>query len=209
MNQLSNPFNPIVQGHSDTVVLNVFDQLKSGTSRQHVRLERAVDIMDEVLTRARYANLISDFQAFYAPLEQQIFSRQEWHGIEFDLESRRKLPMLDCDLKVLDLQTPMPCPNPPKLESFAEVLGAVYVLEGATLGGQVIGRHLQKQLGLSSDSGAAFFSSYAESVGPMWLAFRQFLVAQVTSTQFESEVVAGALETFEAFAVWLERDRLA
>ena len=66
---------------------------------------------------------------------------------------------------------------------------------------------LQKQLGLSADSGAAFFNSYADRVGPMWIAFRQFLVAQVTNAAFESEVVAGALETFEAFAVWLERDR--
>lgn len=203
---MNQSFNPIVQVHSDTVILNIFDQLKSGTSRPHVRLERAVDIMDEVLTRARYANLISDFHAFYAPLEDQIFCH-DWSGIAFDLESRRKLPMLVRDLKVLGLQAPLSCPNPPKLESFAHVLGAMYVLEGATLGGQVIGRHLQKQLGLSADSGAAFFNSYADRVGPMWIAFRQFLVAQVTNAAFESEVVAGALETFEAFAVWLERDR--
>ncbi len=70
---MNQSFNPIVQGHSNAMVSNVFNQLKSGTSRLHVRLERAVDIMDEVLTRARYANLISDFHAFYAPLEDQIF----------------------------------------------------------------------------------------------------------------------------------------
>ena len=158
--------------------------------------------MDQVLIRVRYLKLISDFQAFYAPLENQIFNRPEWAGIEFDLESRRKTPMLD-------LQTPSPCPNLPKLESFAQVLGAVYVLEGATLGEQVIGRQLQKQLGLSAYSGAAFFNSYADRVGPMWLAFRQFLVAQVRTPAFDSGDVAGALETFETFAVWLERDRLA
>lgn len=181
------------------------EALKNRTSVQHARLERAVDIMNPAITRARYAALIADFHAFYAPLERAVFAREEWKTAGFDLAERQKVPLLARDLEMLGAKTPVTAPPAVRLEGFEAALGALYVMEGATLGGQVIGRHLEKHLGLTALSGAAFFNSYGERVGPMWMQFRAFLMNQAISPEAEGRVVDGALRTFEGFGDWLER----
>jgi heme oxygenase (biliverdin-IX-beta and delta-forming) len=181
---------------------SLLEQLKLKTAVQHKRLEEVVDVLNPALTRADYGALLSDFYAFYAPLERQIFESPTWAGLEFDLAARRKLPLLKRDLKALGVALPPWCPEI-KLEGFAQLLGGLYVTEGATLGGQVMTRHLKTSLNLTPDSGAAFFGSYAERVGPMWLEFKSFLNTQATDQKTESEIIAGALETFTQFEAWL------
>ncbi len=181
---------------------SLLEQLKSKTAISHKRLETAVDILNPALTREAYRALLSDFYAFYAPLEQQVFEASAWAELKFDLAARRKLPLLERDLKALGVALPAWCTSL-KLTGFAQLLGGLYVTEGATLGGQVMTRHLKTSLGLTPDSGAAFFASYGERVGPMWLEFRSFLSAQATNQKTEAEIVAGALETFTQFEAWL------
>jgi heme oxygenase (biliverdin-IX-beta and delta-forming) len=182
--------------------LSLLEQLKLKTAISHQRLEKTVDVLNPALTRTDYGALLSDFYAFYAPLEQQIFEAPTWAELEFDLAARRKLPLLERDLSALGVALPAWCP-PIRIEGFAQLLGALYVTEGATLGGQVMGRHLKQTLGLTPDSGAAFFGSYGERVGPMWLEFKSFLNAQALDQKTESGIVAGALETFTQFEAWL------
>ena len=69
-----------------------------------------------------------------------------------DLE---KLSGEDFEINLLEI-----CRDLPLVETFAQTLGCPYVLEGATLGGQVVGRHLRENLNLSPENGAAFFNSY-------------------------------------------------
>jgi heme oxygenase (biliverdin-IX-beta and delta-forming) len=80
-------------------------------------------------------------------------------------------------------------------------------MEGATLGGQVIGRHLRATLQLTPESGAAFFHSYQDRVGPMWLEFRSFLNAQAHDDETTHAIVEGAFETFERFIAWLRSQK--
>jgi heme oxygenase (biliverdin-IX-beta and delta-forming) len=181
---------------------SLLEQLKLKTAISHQRLEKTVDVLNPALTRAGYGTLLSNFYAFYAPHEQQLFEAGAWAELEFDLEARRKLPLLERDLKALGVALPVWC-QPIRLEGFAQLLGGLYVTEGATLGGQVMTRHLKTSLGLTPDSGAAFFASYGERVGSMWLEFKAFLNSQAVDQKTESEIVAGALETFRAFEAWL------
>jgi heme oxygenase len=44
----------------------------------------------------------------------------------------------------------------PDIEDWPRMLGCLYVLEGATLGGQIISRHLQRTLHIDAINGAAF-----------------------------------------------------
>jgi heme oxygenase (biliverdin-IX-beta and delta-forming) len=183
----------------------VLEWLKSSTAAQHGRLEHLVDLLNPARTRFEYTALLRTFHAFYATVEPQVFDQPEWRAIAFDLEARRKLPLLERDLITLGAAKPLPCPQPPRLETFPHALGALYVMEGATLGGQVIGRHLTATLGLTPESGAAFFHSYGNRIGPMWLAFRTMLSTQVSDSETAHRVVEGALETFERFGTWLEQ----
>lgn len=186
----------------------IFDRLKTSTALQHRRLEQIVGILEPGLDVTSYGVLLVGFHAFYAMIEPKIFEREEWKSLGFETKQRRKLALLSSDLAALDLPLPPPCPQPTRLETFSQVLGAMYVLEGATLGGQMIGRHLQHHLGLRVENGAAFFGSYGERVGPMWLEFRAFLSAQAFNDHIENDMVFGALETFERFGNWLERETM-
>ena len=187
----------------------IFDRLKTSTALQHRRLEQIVGILEPGLNVTSYGVLLVSFYAFYAVIEPKIFEHDEWKSLEFDPQPRRKLALLSSDLAALGLPLPLPCPELAQLKNFSQVLGAMYVLEGATLGGQVIGRHLQHHLGLRVENGAAFFGSYGERVGPMWLEFRAFLSAQALDDQIENEIVSGALEMFERLGDWLERERIS
>jgi len=93
----------------------------------------------------------------------------------------------------------------PEVKSITEALGCLYVLEGATLGGQVIGRHLKKNLALDEDRGCAFFCSYGDEVGLMWQSFQETLrsyCSKYGSTE-EAQLVKSACETFASLDYWL------
>ena len=45
------------------------------------------------------------------------------------------------------------------------------MVEGATLGGQLLRRHLAPRLALTPERGLAYFAAYGDAVGPMWRAF--------------------------------------
>lgn len=188
--------------------LNILEHLKSSTTVEHRRLEALVDIMNPSRSLADYAALLCDFQAFYAPLEAQIFGHADWAALDLDIAARRKGALLERDLNSLGMVASEPYPDSFLRSSFPASLGAMYVTEGATLGGQVIGRHLQATLGLTPANGSAFFCSYGERVGPMWLEFRDFLSAQATDAAIVQTVVDGAVETFERFGDWLESQQL-
>ena len=86
--------------------------------------------------------------------------------------------------------------------------GCMYVLEGATLGGQIIRRLLKEKLSITSANGGAFFSAYGDRVRVMWNEFREALSQFAISHPDESEaIVASASETFAKFDHWL-RQRL-
>jgi heme oxygenase len=78
-------------------------------------------------------------------------------------------------------------------------MGALYVLEGSTLGGRVIGRHIAATHGLTGE-GLAYYAGHGTRTGAMWSAFR----ARLDGFDGEGEaVVAAANETFDAMRVWL------
>ncbi len=56
------------------------------------------------------------------------------------------------------------------LPDLAQALGCLYVLEGATLGGQVLSRRSAEPFGFTRAHGCAFFHRYGDQVGPLWQA---------------------------------------
>ncbi len=77
----------------------------------------------------------------------------------------------------------------------------MYVVEGSTLGGQVLSRHFADRLGVSPDRGGGFFHGYGEATGRMWMAF-----AGLAASRPESETgpaIDAAIATFEALGDWL------
>jgi heme oxygenase len=78
----------------------------------------------------------------------------------------------------------------------------MYVLEGATLGGQILLPHVRPLLE-GNGGGARFFASYGDRVGAMWLAFHDRLETLDRSELARAVVTTSACLTFESLDRWL------
>ncbi|HEU5042109.1 MAG TPA: biliverdin-producing heme oxygenase [Gemmatimonadales bacterium] len=180
-------------------------RLKAETRFQHLRLERHLDVLGDGVTRAGHRRLLRRLYGFHRPWEEQALPLLE-RGHPGLTAGRSKLGLLERDLLGLgdDLEEirALPCCRAlPPLDTLCSALGSMYVLEGATLGGQVVSRHLARTLGVDADSGASFFRSYGDEVGPMWRRFGEALA--VHAGREDDRVVACARDTFVCLHDWL------
>jgi heme oxygenase (biliverdin-IX-beta and delta-forming) len=182
----------------------IMARLKQETKVYHEQLEtnpysRAMS--DGTLTREAYSEMLQRFYGFYRPLEAQL---QQFSPV--DVSERQHTPFLVRDLQTLDcLVEALPlCDDLPQITTPARALGSLYVLEGATLGGQIITRQL-KRFGLTPENGVSFFNSYGERVGEMWKAFIVSANTYAETHGHEDEMVDAASETFITFGRWLNR----
>ena len=183
---------------SQSAANSVLTRLRTETREVHERLERELDLLSSDLTRESYRTILRRFLSFYLAFEPEVWPRLPgaWSALFAD---RRKLPALRDDLAVLDGEAAeiTACSHRVHYPNLSQILGALYVVEGSTLGGQLIARHVARQLGLRADWGLRFFSSYGPEVGPRWKQFTELLIAESSPGQAD-EIVEGATQTFKA-----------
>jgi heme oxygenase len=188
------------------VIQPILIRLKQETHADHVAAERALALHRSLASLTSYRRLIERFWGFYTPLEARLAAHGEWAQYGFDIGPRLKAPALARDLQALDRPTlsGLPCCDAlPPDGGFLHALGCMYVLEGATLGGQIIARQAHAALGVTAECGGAFFASYGRHVGPMWRSFQELLVRAAVDEPAASAIVCGAHDTFRAFGAWL------
>lgn len=181
-------------------------QLKHETSEYHRKLETESGIWAMLSSYTRYRHLISRMFGIYSTLESRL---QRVPGLARhlpDVSARWKMPMLEADLAALGVNAKS-CLAIRETLDFAHVaaaFGCFYVLEGSTLGGQLISRQVHAQLGLTPEHGCQFFSSYGANIGQMWMRFGQSLeFFAMSNDAHRRDIVVGALNTFEFMSYWL------
>lgn len=192
----------------------ILARLKAQTSTLHERLEAALDLLNSELTVGDYRRLLKIFYGFYQPLEtglQSFAVGLESAGV--GLAARRKLPSLHRDLLSLgltddDIRALPLCAYAPRVEGVAAAFGCLYVMEGATLGGQLLTRHFAAQFALTPENGCAFFGSYGPSVGARWREFGSALEEFARREGGEEMMVAAARATFTTLETWLTETRV-
>jgi heme oxygenase (biliverdin-IX-beta and delta-forming) len=190
----------------------VLESLRRETRASHERLEAGLNLLDPGLTVAEYRRLLERFWGFCLPAERAVEASGAWAALGLDGAERSRTGRLERDLLALGhTRATLPRvslhPEPPCLAEVPGAVGYLYVLEGATLGGSVIARHLHRTLGIGPDDGAAFFTSYGAALGPMWKQFTQALAAYADRSGAEPFIVRGACETFGSLERWLLRPR--
>ncbi len=181
-------------------------RLRAATGPEHQAVEREIRLLDEALTLAEYLRCLRRFHGIYHPLEQRL---EEVDGLApyLDLAPRLKTLRLRDDLRVLGVPRPetLPrCPDVPEVPSVGAAFGCLYVLEGATLGGQLISRHVQAVLGVDAETGGSFFRAYGPANGAMWREFCRALDAPALLAPGAAEAAErAAVETFRAFRRWI------
>ncbi|MDJ0364067.1 biliverdin-producing heme oxygenase [Hymenobacter sp. H14-R3] len=149
---------------------------------------------------AATTRFLADMYGFMRPYETQLLAHAPALGPAWEIPGRLRAHLILEDLRVPAHQLPL-CPALPPLATRPQLLGAMYVLEGSTLGGQVLARQLAKA-GL--DLGR-FFTGAGPLTGPRWKSFCHLLAATATPGQEEAEVVQSAIVTFQTLAAWLAR----
>lgn len=183
----------------------VLQMLRSATAAQHKALEARLPLTHPDLDLSTYRRIIQAYYGFHAPLQLLI---EDFAGAHADPE-RHKMPALLKDLHALGLndaqiQALPLCRDLPLLESPADLFGIMYVMEGATLGGQVLRRIIAQRLGIDADTGGEFLDVYGRDTGRLWKAFLQRL-AEFNHPRQNPQVADAACATFACFARWLDR----
>lgn len=181
-------------------------RLRSETRDLHASAESDLAYLDETLERVRYLPLLERWYGFLVVLEPRL---DAWHARErlLDWPLRRKLHLLETDLRVLGAgpgtwrELPR-CPDVPSIEGSSQALGALYVVEGATLGGRVVTQRLRRtRLPVEA---LHFFSCYGDDLGRRWHRWRVVTTAWAGDDPARADaVVATARETFQVLTRWL------
>jgi heme oxygenase len=181
-------------------------RLKRETTAVHQHLEAQLGLLDPSLDMHRYRRVLETFYGFYVPVESDVTRLAAAEPpLEFSLRARAEL--IERDLLALgrspaELAALPRCSDRPELSCSEDLAGCLYVLEGACLGGRILGPLLHRRLGLAKDSGAAFFAGDEERTLPRWAVVVAWLDGLPHKGASIAKVVCAAKSTFEAFARW-------
>lgn len=175
--------------------------LKEQTAESHQALEKLlVGKLKAIVSLSDYTKLLKWFHSFYAPLEVQL-SNHINDEILPDYHLRRKSDALIQDIEAVsgEKYTPDYKSTSVSLNSPHEALGALYVLEGSTLGGQIISKMIKASLGLSDNSFVSFFNGYGPDTVSKWQSFKHTLDNYPLTKEQELLAIKSANETFINF----------
>ncbi|WP_313302054.1 biliverdin-producing heme oxygenase [Pseudomonas sp.] len=178
----------------------LLNALREHTRDSHKALEARLPFFAPSFDTAAYRRLLEAYYGFHAPLQEQLHEHQ---GPE-----RSKIPTLRRDLQALGLtQTDVEalpiCQALPVIDGPPAALGVMYVLEGSTLGGQVLKRAMAERLGLDAENGCAFLDVYGPLTGSHWRSFLERLAHASVFPADQAVTVKAAVDTFRLFERWL------
>lgn len=185
----------------------ISERLKTETLSEHKEVEKALRFERSMASSENYKKLLQAFYAFYSPVESTLVSFSgELRSVGLDLDHRWKVPLLKKDLQTLGMSAEEIdqldlCKKTPPLNTLAQALGVIYVLEGSTLGGQVITKMLKEKKILPHEE-SCFHNPYGKETMPMWLHFKSIL--NRSRQEDHDAIVVSAKATFECMRGSLE-----
>ena len=157
-------------------------------------------VLSSIRTKDDYATILKMFYGYFYPLESRLEQQLQADDLP-DLVERRKAASLLEDLQQVDHVTNdlLLCTALPPITNTAQAFGALYVLEGSTLGGKYIAKMLAKNPCIPAGA-TRFFSGYGDQTGHKWKSF-----LEVFNQQSEQEtIMASATETFYYLKGWMQ-----
>lgn len=183
--------------------LSCSGQLKNATLTAHQQTESLMMPMLKAIDNTEsYAEVLKMIYGFYKPVEEQI---KAFITVQIlpDIDQRHKSSLAKNDV----INSGMPANFVtagvlPVINSIAQSFGALYVLEGSTLGGVYISRMLKKNKALENVQ-LTFFDGYGEHTGFMWNTFKSAMDKTVVSQNDIDQAIHTANETFGLLEKWM------
>lgn len=186
-------------------------QLKQQTSSAHTALDSSpllAKLMSKNLSKAHYVKVLQKLQPWYFALES-VFT--ECLILPPSLNICSKSALLNEDLQTLSANT--------QSASFIDeyfgdltlrfaqqskeyLLGALYVVEGSSLGGAVLAPKIERTLGISC--GTAFYRCYGDNKQALFAQVLAFIQGKIANQQQLDEAIKGANAAFDSLQKWLE-----
>ncbi|RYE33439.1 MAG: hypothetical protein EOP42_08295 [Sphingobacteriaceae bacterium] len=182
--------------------------LKQATQKQHDNLEQLMfvnKIMSGTLSVDEYKQILITNYITHARLENQLLnSLTDDLKTKLQVNNRYKLSALEKDLKesgIDFMEINQDKTDTVISKNSAAVLGAMYVLEGATLGGNVIVKKLKVNQNLQNlHLNFYYYQVYGSELVTNWKQFCQILNTKVAAEDYETSIQS-ALKTFDYFVL--------
>jgi len=181
--------------------------IKDYTRNVHHDLEKIlIARIKSISSTDAYIALLAMMYGFYEPVEKAIDKYIEPGSIPHYALRRKASALLD-DIRffIPGYQPPQVSAALPVINSYPTALGAMYVMEGSTLGGKIIAGMVQKQLQLQHGTGTSFFNSYGNEADKMWQTFRDKLDEPFSGND-KTTILTAAEDTFKTFKNWVEQN---
>lgn len=181
-------------------------RLRNETASMHTALEElpvSKNLLSPDLNEDSYVRYLSLMYSVVNQAEDSLFSILA--AIVPDIEERRMSHLITEDLAFFGRPAGTNTEIFGQSHSEAFAMGILYVLQGSSLGGRVIFKHVQKHLGVNELRGGRYFAGYGEDTGPKWKSFIAFMSAYEERTGNGAEIIAGANFAFERIREHLEK----
>lgn len=184
--------------------------LRTQTTPCHKALEQnsySTALMAHEVGIEDYSIYLQKLYGFVKPYENQVFSIVR--ELFADIESRRKTLLLESDLAALGFSAEqiaaLPVYNYAMPANIAQALGAMYVLEGSTLGGNIIYKRLNHLIGIDENTNGKYFTAYGHESGIKWKTFIETFADYSVTNNVQTEVINSAIATFTNMDKWLSK----
>jgi heme oxygenase (biliverdin-IX-beta and delta-forming) len=179
-------------------------RLRQETQADHDNVEGAVPLMHEGLNTAEYVECLQRIYGVVAAWEERAAEvAPDW--LQSILLVRQRSSLLRRDLAWFGAgEKDERRPTLPEMNDLPSLFGTMYVMEGSTLGGQFIARHVEAALHLTEGRGNSYFRGHGVQTGPLWKEFCDMLKLRITDEQ-TGAVVISAKAMFSTFGTWMHR----
>jgi len=168
--------------------MDLIQRIKMETQCIHHQIENNslfTKIITKEITLPEYVNLLQILYDFISPYEYSIIKKHPNL-----ISGREKIPLLRADLLQIGQSDQYKKNNYiPEICNKAIAFGYLYIIEGSTLGGQVLSKSLKQNNKLFTDITINYFNSYGADTRRKWNEFLAILLNQNFSPSQEETMI--------------------
>jgi heme oxygenase len=186
----------------------ILTALREATGQTHKAVEKLTPFFRAGFNRTSYLRWLDLMNGFYRVVDCTVDSSSFITECSWHYAARREL--IAQDIACLANRAPEDPADTTgilgplqTIRTSGEVAGMLYVVEGSSLGGQVLLGVLSKSAGVTASAGASFFAPNGDNPLPRWAEYVQLLKNLSSIPGNEPDVVHGARTTFTVLHDWI------